>query len=58
MLCVGAEHDAVVSPIRFREASRALPGTRYVEIAGATHHCLYERADLVADIVEQFLSGS
>lgn len=58
VLCVGAEHDAVVSPIRFREASRAMPGTRYVEIAGATHHCLYERADLVADIIEQFLSRS
>lgn len=56
VLFVGAELDAVVSTPAFRRAAGHFPHARYAEIAGATHYCLHDRADLVADLVSDFVA--
>jgi pimeloyl-ACP methyl ester carboxylesterase len=54
VLFVSAEHDAVSSPAMARAMAARYPGSRHVEVLGATHYCLYDRPDLVADLVESF----
>ena len=56
VLGIAGEYDEVVSPSGFRAALSRFPLARYTEIAGATHHCFYERPDLVADLIEDFLA--
>jgi pimeloyl-ACP methyl ester carboxylesterase len=55
ILGIAGAHDEIVSPVGFREALNHFPLARYLEIAGTAHYCFYERFDLVADVIEDFL---
>lgn len=56
LLGIAGERDEVVSPAGFRDALGHFPRARYVEVAGAAHHCFYERPDLIADLIEDFVA--
>ncbi|KJK59199.1 hypothetical protein UK12_05830 [Saccharothrix sp. ST-888] len=55
VLFVTAEHDEVASPERARAALVHYPHARHVELLGATHYCLHDRADLVARLIGGFV---
>lgn len=55
ILFIAAEHDEVVSRAAVRDAARRFPTARYEEIAGASHYALFEEADLVATMIENFV---
>lgn len=55
MLFVSAEHDEIVSPASVRVAAERFPTARYTEVAGGTHYALYEDADRVARLIEDFV---
>lgn len=52
-LFVAAEYDRVSSPAGVRYAAGQFPTARYVEVGGATHYCLLDRAELIADLIEE-----
>jgi pimeloyl-ACP methyl ester carboxylesterase len=54
VLSVGCEYDQASWPARLRRQTRMLSDGRYVEIQGATHFALHERADLIAQLIEDF----
>lgn len=56
VLSVGCEYDMTSSPARLRQNTRLLPDGRYVQIQGATHFALHERADLVSQLIEDFIT--
>ncbi|TQS26501.1 alpha/beta fold hydrolase [Microbispora sp. KK1-11] len=56
VLAVGAEHDRVVSTPRLRAAAARFPSGRFVELRGATHQCLYDRAAVLAELIEEFVA--
>ncbi|MEU7690312.1 alpha/beta hydrolase [Microbispora hainanensis] len=56
VLAVGAEHDRIVSTPRLRAAAARFPSGRFVELRGATHQCLYDRADVLAGLIEEFVA--
>lgn len=51
VLSVSAEYDEVVSGARIRAA---LPHARHVELRGATHQSVYDRADELAALIDDF----
>jgi len=53
---VASLEDTVVSAAGIRSAAARFPGARLVELVGATHHRMYDRPDLVADMVHSFLT--
>ncbi|MFB7664930.1 alpha/beta fold hydrolase [Kitasatospora sp. NPDC056138] len=55
VLFVTAEHDEVASPGRARAELAHYPYARHVELLGATHYCLHDRADLVARLIGGFV---
>lgn len=57
ILGIAGEHDEIISPAGFRTALSQFPLARYIEIPGATHHCFFERPDMVADLIEEFLDS-
>jgi pimeloyl-ACP methyl ester carboxylesterase len=56
VLSVGCEYDRTSSPERLRRNTRLLPDGRYVQIQGATHLALHERAELVSQLIEDFVT--
>lgn len=54
VLAVGAQNDTVVSTARLRAAATRFPGARYVELLGATHQCLYDRAEPLVRLMREF----
>lgn len=57
MLFVGCENDAIVSAAGVRLAAAGVPAASYAEIAGGTHHALFERSAAVGDLIESFGSA-
>lgn len=57
ILGIAGEHDEIISPAGFRAALSQFPLARYIEIPGAAHHCFFERPDIVADLIEEFLDS-
>jgi pimeloyl-ACP methyl ester carboxylesterase len=54
VLIVAAEFDEVASPAMAKAARDLMPAADYVEVRGATHYCLYDRPEMVADLIEGF----
>jgi pimeloyl-ACP methyl ester carboxylesterase len=54
VLALGAEYDRVVSRVRLRAAAARFPRGRYAEFAAGTHQFLYDRAELLAEVLEGF----
>ncbi|MCT7355494.1 alpha/beta hydrolase, partial [Streptomyces sp. 15-116A] len=54
VLALGAEYDRVVSRARLRAAAGRFPRGRYAEFTAATHQFLYDRAELLAEVLEGF----
>jgi pimeloyl-ACP methyl ester carboxylesterase len=44
----------IASPASSRTVERHFPMARYVEVKGATHYCMYDRPDLIAEMIEGF----
>lgn len=53
-LVIGATHDRMVPVEHSRQLHRAIPGSRYAEL-DAGHFALYEKADELTALVEEFL---
>lgn len=54
VLLIGAERDQVASPLASQASAQLFPRARYVEVQSATHYCLYDRPELIADLMEAF----
>jgi len=58
VLLVSAEYDQVATPEASFEAARLFPNARQVHVKGATHYCLYDRPEFVADLLRDFFANS
>jgi len=56
VLLIGTEYDQVATPEASASAATLFPDARYLHIRGATHYCLYERPEFVADLLKAFFS--
>lgn len=54
VLLVSSEYDEIASPEASEEFANLLPSAWRVHIPGATHYCLYDRPDLVAQLIRSF----
>jgi pimeloyl-ACP methyl ester carboxylesterase len=54
-LVIGFEHDLLTAASLCREVADAVPGCRYVEISGVGHLGLFERPDVVNQVLLDFL---
>ncbi len=54
VLLISSEYDNVASPAMSRMAARHFPTARHVQVQGATHFCLYDRPDLIAELIDSF----
>lgn len=57
-LVVGFEHDLMTPPSLGREVAAAIPGARYVEIAGCGHLGPFEEPDAVLGHLIEFFAGT
>lgn len=55
-LIIVGEHDFICGPVWNRAMSRAIPGSRYAEIAGVGHLPQYEAPEEFASIVDSWLA--
>lgn len=53
-LVIGAEYDRIASPRLAERVAGSLPRGRYVELAAATHHVMYDRPGEVVRLLEAF----
>lgn len=51
LLFVIGEDDTIVNPVAEAAAARLFPGARHAVVAGGTHYLMYERAELIADLL-------
>lgn len=54
VLLISAEYDQVATPDASREAAMLFPNARHLHVKGATHYCLYDRAEFVAGSLTSF----
>jgi pimeloyl-ACP methyl ester carboxylesterase len=54
VLMVASEYDQIASPAMSRATVQLFPSARYLQVQGATHYCLYDRPDLIAELIEMF----
>ncbi|WP_164933905.1 alpha/beta fold hydrolase [Bradyrhizobium guangzhouense] len=57
ILFFASEYDRVAAPKASEWASGLFPRARLLQAPGATHYFLYDRADVVARMIEWFVSG-
>ncbi len=57
ILLLSSEYDRIASPKASEWAHGLFPRARLVHAPGATHYFLYDRADVVARMIEWFVSG-
>lgn len=57
ILCFTSEYDRIASPEASKWAQRLFPRARLLHAPGATHYFLYDRWDVVAHMIEWFVSG-
>jgi len=58
VLLMSAEYDQVATPAASFEAAALFPDARHVHVKGATHYCLYDRPEFVADILKEFFRNA
>lgn len=58
VLLLSSEYDRIASPKASEWAHGLFPRARLVHAPGATHYFLYDRADVVARMIEWFVSGN
>ncbi|RKH11044.1 alpha/beta fold hydrolase [Corallococcus sp. CA053C] len=58
VLLLSAEYDAVASPGMSQLLAGLLPRARHVHVPDATHYCLYDRPEFVADQLESFFTAA
>jgi pimeloyl-ACP methyl ester carboxylesterase len=58
VLLISAEYDQVATPESSMEAAKLFANARHVHVKGATHYCLYDRPELVADLLKTFFANS
>jgi pimeloyl-ACP methyl ester carboxylesterase len=54
VLLMGTEYDQVATPASSQMAAGFFPNSRHVHVRGATHYCLYDRADFVGELLKKF----
>jgi len=57
-LVLSFEHDVDSPPVRARQAADRIPGSRFVEVAGASHLGVFTHGDAVAAAVVQFFADA
>lgn len=57
VLLFASEYDRIASPQASEWANGLFPRARLLHAQGATHYFLYDRADVVARMIEWFVSG-
>jgi hypothetical protein len=55
---MSAEYDQVATPAASFEAAALFPHARHVHVKGATHYCLYDRPEFVADMLKEFFGNA
>jgi pimeloyl-ACP methyl ester carboxylesterase len=57
VLLMGAEYDQAVTPASSQTAAELFPNARHVHVRGATHFCLYDRAEFVGGLLKTFFEN-
>lgn len=57
VLLICSENDQIASPEMSRVAARQIPTAQLIQVQGATHYCLYDRPDLIAQLIEIFFEN-
>lgn len=57
-LVISAEHDCIAQPKHGRALAAAIPGARYVEIPGAGHAVVIQKADEINALLREHLARS
>lgn len=57
VLLMGTEYDQVVTPASSEMAAGLLPNARHIHVRAATHYCLYDRPDFVANLLRTFFEN-
>jgi len=58
VLLMSAEYDQVATPAASFEATALFPHARHEHVKGATHYCLYDRPEFVADMLKEFFRNT
>jgi pimeloyl-ACP methyl ester carboxylesterase len=58
VLLISAEYDQVATPAASFEAAALFPNARHIHVKGATHYCLYDRPEFVADMLKEFFRNA
>jgi len=53
-----AEYDQVATPAASFEAAALFPHARHVHVKDATHYCLYDRPEFVANMLKEFFGNA
>jgi pimeloyl-ACP methyl ester carboxylesterase len=56
-LVVTGGHDFLTSPFQGRELAELVPGARYEEVEGASHALIWERSELIAEMLDGFFQN-
>jgi len=57
VLLMGTEYDQVATPATSQMAAELFPNARHVHVRGATHYCLYDRAEFVGGLLKTFFEN-
>ena len=57
VLLMGTEYDQVATPEASAAAATLFPNARHVHVRGATHYCLHDRPEFVADLLKKFFAN-
>ena len=57
VLLISAEYDEVATPEASIEAAKLFANARHVHVKGETHYCLYDRPELIADLLKTFFAN-
>ena len=58
VLLISSEYDEIVSPAGAEMAAGLFPNAQHVHVTGATHYCVYDRPDLIAELLTKFFEDS
>ena len=58
VLLMSGEYDQVATPAASFEAAALFPHARHEHVKGATHYCLYDRPEFVADMLKEFFGNA
>lgn len=58
VLLISSEYDQIASPEASARAARLFPQATHIRVPGATHYCLYDRPDFIAESIHSFCRGA